>query len=218
MESEHAASLPNSLQPFSGTINELQRVGELSWQRGWNRCISGSYSVIVNHNPKKLLISSGGKNSGLSQRTDLALVDAEGRPIDPDQPVQTADGILHCLVAEDDAVGAVLHTQSIWTTILSMRFLSLKGILLEGFELLRGLSGVTTQEHAEWLPIIENCSETATLKASIRTTIEQSEQPLHGFLIHQNGLYTWGRDLEEAVRHAEILEFLCEVLGRQARM
>ena len=37
----------------------------------------------------------------------------------------------------------------------------------------------------------------------------------HGFLIRRHGLYTWGRDVEEACRHVEIFEFLFEVVGRR---
>ncbi len=41
------------------------------------------------------------------------------------------------------------------------------------------------------------------------------EQPAaHGFLLRGHGLYTWGADLPQAVRHVEILEFLLEVVGR----
>jgi methylthioribulose-1-phosphate dehydratase len=43
-----------------------------------------------------------------------------------------------------------------------------------------------------------------------------AEQPaLHGFLIRGHGLYTWGRDLDEAQRHLEVLEFLIELLARR---
>jgi len=46
-----------------------------------------------------------------------------------------------------------------------------------------------------------------------------AEQPsAHGFLIRRHGLYTWGRDLREARRHVETLEFLFEVMGRKRGM
>jgi len=38
---------------------------------------------------------------------------------------------------------------------------------------------------------------------------------VHGFLIRRHGLYTWGRDLQEAKRQVEIFEFLFEVMGRK---
>ena len=36
----------------------------------------------------------------------------------------------------------------------------------------------------------------------------------HAFLLRRHGLYTWGKDIAEAKRHIEILEFLLEVRGR----
>jgi methylthioribulose-1-phosphate dehydratase len=33
-------------------------------------------------------------------------------------------------------------------------------------------------------------------------------------LLREHGLYTWGKNLQEAKRHVEILEFLMEVLVR----
>ena len=41
---------------------------------------------------------------------------------------------------------------------------------------------------------------------------------IHGFLIRRHGLYTWGKDLAEAARHVEILEFLLEAVGRRQMM
>jgi methylthioribulose-1-phosphate dehydratase len=40
----------------------------------------------------------------------------------------------------------------------------------------------------------------------------------HGFLIRRHGLYTWGRDLDQARRHVETLEFLFEVIARKRGM
>jgi methylthioribulose-1-phosphate dehydratase len=37
----------------------------------------------------------------------------------------------------------------------------------------------------------------------------------HAFLLRGHGLYTWGTDVTQAVRHVEILEFLLEVTGRR---
>jgi methylthioribulose-1-phosphate dehydratase len=81
------------------------------------------------------------------------------------------------------------------------------------YEMLKGLDGVTTHEHREWLPIFENSQDMAALARTIEA-IFQRHPGSHGFLLRRHGLYTWGRDLAEARRHVEILEFLLEVLGR----
>ena len=37
----------------------------------------------------------------------------------------------------------------------------------------------------------------------------------HGFLLSGHGLYTWGKNLSEAMRSLEAIEFLLEIRGRE---
>jgi methylthioribulose-1-phosphate dehydratase len=82
--------------------------------------------------------------------------------------------------------------------------------------MLKGLDGVRTHEHREWLPIVENDQDVPRLAASAAAALGR-DPAAHGFLIRRHGLYTWGADLRDAVRHVEILEFLMEVVARTAR-
>jgi methylthioribulose-1-phosphate dehydratase len=75
------------------------------------------------------------------------------------------------------------------------------------------LEGVRTHKHREWLPILENSQDMTELAARVSTTLRES-RGIHGFLLREHGLYTWGSNLQEARRHVEILEFLMEVLVR----
>ena len=79
--------------------------------------------------------------------------------------------------------------------------------------MLKGLEGVLTHEHQEWLPVIENSQDMTALARSVEETLTTHPNS-HGFLLRRHGLYTWGKDLSEAKRHVEILEFLLEVMGR----
>jgi methylthioribulose-1-phosphate dehydratase len=79
--------------------------------------------------------------------------------------------------------------------------------------MLKGLAGVRTHQHREWIPILENSQDYDALARSVERVL--GDHPgSHGFLLRRHGLYTWGHDLSEAKRHVEILEFLMEVLGR----
>jgi methylthioribulose-1-phosphate dehydratase len=80
--------------------------------------------------------------------------------------------------------------------------------------MLKGLSGVRSHDHREDIPILANSQDYAGLTAEVERTLDR-HPGAHGFLLHRHGLYTWGRDLQEAKRHVEILEFLFEVRGRQ---
>jgi methylthioribulose-1-phosphate dehydratase len=136
------------------------------------------------------------------------VVAGSGRP--------SAEAILHLTIARVRGAGAVLHTHSIWSTILSDNAPE-SGLAIEGYEMLKGLEGVRTHDHREWLPILDNTQDWAAAVPRVETIL--AEQPAaHGFLIRRHGLYTWGRDLGDAKRQVEILEFLFEVMGRKRGM
>jgi methylthioribulose-1-phosphate dehydratase len=108
--------------------------------------------------------------------------------------------------------GAVLHTHSVWSTVLSNMHAPRGGVAIEGYEMLKGLMGVRTHEHREWLPILNNSQDISELSQNVSRSLCKSG--IHGFLLRGHGLYSWGRSLQEAKRHIEILEFLMEVLVR----
>jgi methylthioribulose-1-phosphate dehydratase len=126
----------------------------------------------------------------------------------------SAEALLHVEIARARQAGAVLHTHSIWSTLLSQRHGDARGLSIHGFEMLKGLEGVRTHEHREWLPIVENDQDMPRLAAAVRAALD-AHAGAHGFLIRGHGLYTWGADLRQAVRHVEILEFLLEAVARE---
>jgi len=72
---------------------------------------------------------------------------------------------------------------------------------------------VSTHEHREMLPIFENSKDIPALSRRVEELLK-TDSSVHGFLIRRHGLYTWGKDLTEAKRHIEVLEFLLEAVGR----
>ncbi len=213
---EIACAIPEYLLPYAPQVDHLRRVGNVFWQRGWSLGTSSNYSVVVNRNPLQLLVTASGKDKGRLSREDFVLVDGEGKLLRPDQPKSSAETLLHCVAAQQENVGAILHTHSVWATILSERFAGLGGLTIDGFEMLKGLSGVTTHEHREWLPIFSNTQDIPVLAEQVKAAMSDPAKPLkHGYLIRGHGIYTWGRDLDEAVRQIEIIEFLLECIGRQ---
>jgi len=112
-------------------------------------------------------------------------------------------------------VGAVLHTHSVWGTLLSDLYHGEGALRLHGYEMLKAFGGVPTHDHAVEVPIFENTQDIATLADAVAARMDDTEAPpFHGYLIRRHGLYTWGGDLEEARRHVEAFEFLFEVTGR----
>jgi methylthioribulose-1-phosphate dehydratase len=95
--------------------------------------------------------------------------------------------------------------------MVSARNLQAGGLTIEGFEMLKGLDGVRTHEHSEWVPIVPNDQNMPRLASHVGQVLT-SNPAAHGFLIAGHGLYTWGRTIADAERHVEILEFLMEII------
>jgi methylthioribulose-1-phosphate dehydratase len=226
--------LPVCTADVGQRVRALQALGALFYQRGWSVGTSSNYSVLLSREPFRLLITASGKDKGQLQPHDFVVVNEAGQIVDgalnggaasgsPDDcepsavvvAKPSAETLLHVVAAQLPGVGAVLHTHSVWATMLSDLYHSQGGIILEGYEMLKGLSGITTHEHQHRVEIFENTQNIAELAAEIGQRLAEQDDTLsHGFLLRRHGLYTWGRDLDEARRHIEILEFLFETFGR----
>ena len=208
--SMHAAKPKNV--SFSKAAAELARIGKDFYARGWVLGTSGNFSAVISREPLRLAMTSTGLDKG-------ALTPAQFLEIDSAASVvrggggPSAEALLHLAIVNGVGAGAVLHTHSVWSTVLSGSHALHGGIALEGYEMLKGLEGVRTHKHREWLPILENSQDMVELGARVSQTLE-ADRGIHGFLLKEHGLYTWGVGLREAKRHVEILEFLMEVLVR----
>jgi methylthioribulose-1-phosphate dehydratase len=212
---------------FPELAAQLAELGRRAHARGWALGTSGNFSAVLSEQPLRLLISASGVDKGLLTPGQILEIDGEGASVSsvPVEPGRTLDGAdrpsaetsLHLAVVRARRAGAVAHTHSLWSTLLSERHAGSGGLAIEGYEMLKGLDGVTTHEHREWLPIVENTQDWAR-EAPIVERLLRERPDVHGFLIRRHGLYTWGRDVAETGRHLEILEFLLEVVGRSEAM
>jgi methylthioribulose-1-phosphate dehydratase len=201
----------STLGPDTSVARRLVEAVRRLERRGWALGTSGNFSAVVANDPLRLAITASGVDkASLSERDivevdgDARLVSGHGRP--------SAEAHLHVAVVKTRGAGAVLHTHSVWSTVLTNATESGE-ISIRGYEMLKGLAGVTTHEHEESVPILENAQDMPKL-ARDAEAILTGRPGAHAFLLRRHGLYTWGRDLPEAMRHVEILEFLFEVVGR----
>jgi methylthioribulose-1-phosphate dehydratase len=197
---------------FRKTTADLAEIARGFYARGWALGTSGNFSAVVSRKPMRLAITATGLDKGdltaahfLEMGEAAQVVRGEGRP--------SAEALLHLAIVRGMNAGAVLHTHSVWSTVLSGTYASQGGLGLEGYEMLKGLEGVRTHRHREWLPILENSQDILELSQEVSRTL-RGNPGIHGFLLREHGLYTWGASLPEAKRHVEILEFLMEVLVR----
>jgi methylthioribulose-1-phosphate dehydratase len=199
---------------------QLAELGRDFHRRGWVLGTSGNFSAVVQRDPLRIAITASSLDKGRLTPEQILEIDGAGRIVSaPSLPGlrPSAETLLHIATVQAIGAGAVLHTHSVWSTSLSDYHMGQGGFFIEGYEMLKGLNGVTTHDHREWLPILENSQDMNVLASDVKRMFEETPG-IHGFLIRRHGMYTWGRDLNEAVRHVEILEFLLESIGRRQMM
>jgi methylthioribulose-1-phosphate dehydratase len=200
-------------EAFRDIASALVAISQSFYARGWALGTSGNFSAVLSQDPLRLAITPSGVDKGELNVEQILTIGPEINKTDSLNAKPSAEALLHVAVVRARGAGAVFHTHSVWSTIVSRVHAPAGGVIIEGFEMLKGLEGVKSHEHREWLPIIENSQDMPALAESVSQTL-QKHPDSHGFLLKQHGLYTWGENLAQAKRHVEILEFLLETLGR----
>jgi methylthioribulose-1-phosphate dehydratase len=190
----------------------LAATGGALHARGWALATAGNFSAVVRRDPLVLAISRSGADKGRLRADDFIEVDGNGLPLEAERR-PSDETVVHLTVVRERGAGAVLHTHSVWNTLLSEAAGDQGGLSISGYEMLKALAGVLTHEHREWLPVVENTQDYARMARDVEAALAR-HPAAHGLLLRGHGLYAWGRDLEEAQRHTEALEFLLEVEGR----
>ena len=202
-----ATSTAASARSLAGLVSRIHA-------RGWCEGTAGNFSVCVSRDPVRLLITPSGLDKGKLTPDDLLLVGPHGRPVDGAAGKPSAETALHLAVREASGAGAILHTHSVWNTLLGENFLPRGELRLTGYEMLKGIEGIDTHSAELVVPIVENSQDVPQLAEAMQLLIRKTPD-LRGLLIAGHGLYAWGRSLDQAYRHLEIFEFLFELAGRR---
>lgn len=200
---------------FQHLVKQLADCGRGFYQRGWVLGTSGNFSAKISEKPLLVCITSSGNDKGsldeshfLEINDNAEVLSGDGKP--------SAETLLHLVIYNHRKAGSILHTHSVWGTILSDVNFEKGYIQIEGYEMLKGLARVKTHEHTEKVPIIENSQDYVALSHVIENVLRENPA-CHGIYLRRHGLYTWGENIAEAKRHIEIFEFLFEVLGRRLK-
>jgi methylthioribulose-1-phosphate dehydratase len=180
---------------------------------GFAPATSGNFSMRVG--PTRAAITASGLDKATLSETEVIEIDLRGRATSGEgRP--SAETTLHTqLYRRSPEVGAVLHTHSRVQTVAS-RVLPTEGrIVLAGYELLKALTGITTHDTSLVVPVFPNTQELEVLARQVEAWLDAGHVT-YGYLIDGHGMYTWARDMPEARRHLEALDFLlaCELSAR----
>lgn len=197
---------PYSTADFREASRALAAIGQRIYGNGWSPATSSNYSVRLNE--QYAAVTQSGKDKGLLRETDIMAVDMQGQPASEGKP--SAETLLHTqLYRRYPDVGAVLHTHSHASTVLTMHWPA-NSICLEGYELLKALHGYSTHQSRLVIPVFDNTQDIAALADDVDAAMDAG-QASHAYLIRGHGLYTWAADLPTCYRQLEALEVLLAI-------
>lgn len=172
--------------------------------------LDGGHALVSRSGLDKLEIGPG----------DFLVVDAAGQVVGgtgtPDPAARaSAETRLHLAIYALRDPGAVIHTHPVSAAVISRAHAAAGEVRLAGWEMLKALAGVTTHEHEERVPVVDNGQDMEVVAAAVRARLV-GRPDAHAVLLAGHGLYTWGASVAEAVRHAEALDHLfeCELRAR----
>ncbi len=132
---------------FSQIASSLVSIARGFYLRGWLVGTSGNLSAVVDREPLRLAMSPSGVDKGELRAQQILMIDEDARVISDHRTKPSDESPLHLRIVKELGAGVVLHTHSIWNTILSDLYAADRGVALEGYEMLKGLQGVNTHEH-----------------------------------------------------------------------
>lgn len=183
---------------FDQVCAALAATGRFFHARGWAPATSGNYSARLHDG--RIAITVSGAHKGKLGADDFMILDSG----DPRRP--SAETALHvALYRRFPKIGAVLHSHAPVSVALG-RATPGDAWEIAGHELLKALPGIETHDTRLAVPIVENSQEMADIEAAIAPRLEGAP----AYMIRGHGLYGWGRDIGEAERVVEALEWLAE--------
>jgi methylthioribulose-1-phosphate dehydratase len=178
--------------------------------RGWMPATSGNFSMRVDEGHAAITIS--GRDKGRLGSGDVMLIDMQGRAIGTDARPSAETGLHTQLYRLWPQVNTALHTHSRTQSVASRLFAREGVVRLEGWELQKAITGFDSHDSVLEIPVFPNTQYMPELESRVAAWLDAG-RPLHAYLIDGHGLYAWGRDMTEARRHLEALDFLlgCEL-------
>ena len=108
----------NRATRFQNLAASLAEIGRSFYQRGWVFGTSGNFSAVVSERPLRLAITPTGLDKGALDPDQFLEIDEAARVV-RGNGLPSAETGLHLAIVRTRGAGAVLHTHSLWSTVLS---------------------------------------------------------------------------------------------------
>ena len=194
----------NDNDAFINAAQQLIEAGHFIDSKGWVQATSGNFSARLPDGNVAITVS--GKHKGRLTPDDIMMIDATGVSLDGKKP--SAETLLHVsLYKHFPDIQSILHPHSLNATLISRLFKS--EIVLENYELLKALRGITTHESRVVVPVFANDQNIPRLAKLVENYLDKHAD-CYAYIIAGHGLYAWGGSVQETLCHLEALDFLFE--------
>lgn len=175
-------------------------------QRGWSWATSTNYSYVDEQ--EQIWVSRSGVNKADFTEQDFMSIDHSGVGTGMYHGVKPSDETqIHLWIYNNfPEARVILHSHSKFPVLISQR--NVKNFNVQGYELQKGFLGIKSHLDAISIPIIENSQDMGVLCQDLNERLLDIQQ--HCFIIASHGTYAWGKNIFEAQRHLETLDYLCE--------
>jgi len=174
--------------------------------KGWSPATSTNYSFKTNETD--IYVSRSGVDKSTFSATDFITVDLYGNPTGENlNSTPSAETVIHCVIYDlFPETQVILHSHSVYPVLISQQFKDF--VEFEGYEVQKGFAGQTTHDALVHIPIFDNTQNMNDFAAILRK--HKNRITNHSFIMRKHGTYAWGKNLFEAKRHLETLEYLCK--------
>lgn len=193
--------------------------------KGWSPATSTNYSFRESGDAETIFVSRSGIDKSQFEPEDFISVDFGGNLIEETGKAESigfiqrnavekkavkpsAETLIHCVLYRlFPETTVILHSHSVYSVLMSQKHE--KEIAFQGYEIQKGFGGQTTHEALVHIPVLNNTQDMHEFSQWMQERKEDFGN--HCFVIRNHGTYAWGKDLFEAKRHLETLEYLLEV-------
>ena len=188
---------------FGAARSGIIAVGRRLDARGWAPATAGNYSARLEDG---FAVTASGWHKGRLTEDGVLRLDADGMVIGEGR--SSAETHLHLSIYRRfPEAGAVLHGHSPQAVGLSRAFRDIEAWRFAGHEMIKVFPGHVTHDAEIVLPIVDNSQDMREIEAAIAPALARPGA-IPAYLIRDHGLYAWGRDLDEAERVLEAVEWL----------
>jgi methylthioribulose-1-phosphate dehydratase len=195
---------------FASATHEILAIGRRLDARGLAPATTGNYSVRLDDG--RIAVTVSGRHKGRLVGDDVTQIDLNGRPLESKKP--SAEALLHAAVYRlYKQTQAVLHVHSVASVTLTRLLPAGSDVVLEGYETLKVLPGVTTHDTRVVVPVFDNSQDMPALTRAVETRLGTLAPTTSALLLRGHGIYAWGANIEQAEQVIEALELMlsCEL-------